>query len=495
MAPTMRQTRMAGLSKSRILAHRQCPKRLWLQTYRPELAETDPGAAVRLAQGAQVGEVARQLYPDGVLIAGDDLRQALRDTAEVLARSPQCPVFEATFEHESVLVRVDLLLPDGEAYRLVEVKSSAAVKDYHFSDAAVQAWVSENAGVPISRTQIAHIDTSFVYSGRGDYRGLFTHADISQEVSAFSPEIPAWAEAARLTLSGEEPRIAPGAQCHEPFECPFFAHCAPREEGPTGSPPEDLPRARALATELRLEGYTDLRQVPAERLSKPLHRRVRQAAVTGSAELDLEAGRFLSAQPHPRYYLDFETVNFAVPIWADTRPYATQIPFQWSCHVEAAPGAVTHRAYLAHGPDDPRRRFAESLLDAVGETGPIFVYNAAFERRIMRELAARFPDLGPRLHAAIGRIIDLLPIARAHYYHPEMHGSWSIKAVLPTIAPELGYEDLEVGDGGMAQDAFRAMIHPDTSAERRAALRRALLEYCERDTVALVRLVRVFRGN
>jgi hypothetical protein len=486
---------MAGLSKSRILAHRQCPKRLWLQIYRPELAETDPGAAARFAQGAQVGEVARQLYPDGVLIAGDDLRQALRDTAEVMARSPQCPVFEATFEHGGVLVRVDLLLPDGEAYRLVEVKSSTTVKDYHLSDAAVQSWVTENAGIPISRTEIAHIDTSFAYSGHGDYHGLFAHADISQEVSALSPEMPAWAEAARATLSGEEPRIAPGAQCHEPFECPFLAHCAPIEERPTGYPPEDLPRARALATELRLEGYTDLRQIPAERLSRPLHRRVRQAAVTGSAELDPAASKLLSAQAYPRRYLDFETVNFAVPIWPETRPYATQIPFQWSCHVEIAPGAVTHRAFLADGLDDPRRRFAETLLDAIGQTGPIFVYNAPFERRITRDLAGYFPDLAPRLHAAIGRIVDLLPLARAHYYHPEMHGSWSIKAVLPTIAPELAYEDLEVAHGGMAQEAFRELIHPDTSVERSAALRRALLEYCERDTMALVRLVRHFEEN
>jgi len=244
-----------------------------------------------------------------------------------------------------------------------------------------------------------------------------------------------------------------------------------------------------------LEGYTDLRQIPAERLSRPLHRRVRQAALTGSAELDPAAGKLLSAQAYPRRYLDFETVSFAVPIWADTRPYATQIPFQWSCHVEAAPGAVMHRAYLADGPHDPRRRFAETLLDAVGETGPIFVYNGAFERRIMRELAEYFPDLAPRLHPAIGRIVDLLPLARVHYYHPEMHGSWSLKAVLPTIAPELAYEDLEVGDGGMAQAAFSEMIHPDTSAERGAALRRALLEYCERDTMALVRLAHYFQGS
>ena len=176
-------------------------------------------------------------------------------------------------------------------------------------------------------------------------------------------------------------------------------------------------------------------------------------------------------------------------------PIATQIPFQWSCHVEAAAGAVMHRAYLADGPDDPRRRFAETLLDAVGETGPIFVYNAAFERRIMRELAEYFPDLASRLHATIARIVDLLPLARAHYYHPEMHGSWSLKAILPTIAPELAYHDLEVGDGGMAQEAFREMIHLDTSEERSATLRQSLLAYCERDTLAMVRLVRHFEAT
>jgi hypothetical protein len=119
--------------------------------------------------------------------------------------------------------------------------------------------------------------------------------------------------------------------------------------------------------------------------------------------------------------------------------------------------------------------------------------------RLQRRLRASHPEragrafLAPRLHAAIGRVLGLLPLTRAHYYHAEMHGSWSIKAVLPTIAPELAYADLDVADGGMAQQAYREMIHPTTSVERRAALRRALLAYCERDTMALVRLVRISR--
>lgn len=116
---------MAGLSKSRLLAHRQCPKRLWLQIHQPELLPaTDIATQARFNTGNQVGEIARSLYPDGVLIDTDNLQQALRDTAEVLATSPTLPIFEATFDYDGVLVRADLLLPEIGGYRLVEVKSS-----------------------------------------------------------------------------------------------------------------------------------------------------------------------------------------------------------------------------------------------------------------------------------------------------------------------------------------------------------------------------------
>jgi hypothetical protein len=74
-----------------------------------------------------------------------------------------------------------------------------------------------------------------------------------------------------------------------------------------------------------------------------------------------------------------------------------------------------------------------------------------------------------------------------------MHGSWSIKAVLPTVAPELGYEALgEVRDGLAAQTAYLEAIDAKTPEPRRTALRRALLDYCRHDTLALVRLVEFF---
>lgn len=487
------QPKRHGLSKSRILLHRQCPKRLWLKVYRPELEEIDDGSQSRFATGVHVGEIARRLFPEGVLVDGDDLGQAISDTQAILAGEKR-PVFEATFQSGGVLVRADLLLPAKNGYRMVEVKQSASVKDYHLADAAIQSWVARQAKLPLASVEIAHIDSSFVYPGGGDYRGLFRYADISEPVAAMEAEVPGWVSAARETLSGEEPRIAPGAQCETPFECPFFGYCSSPASAEDGYPPEILPYGGALAAILRGDGYTDLRDVPEGRLGNIKHRRVWRVTRSGQAELDPEAGKLIAALPYPRYYIDFETINPAVPVWAGTRPYM-QVPFQWSCHVETANGAMSHRAFLADGQSDPRRLFAESLMEAVGADGPILVYSAPFERSRLQELAGYFPDLAPALQAAIDRIVDLLPIAREHYYHPEMRGSWSLKAVLPTIAPELDYGNLEVADGGMAQEAFAEIMQPETSPERRQQLRAALLLYCERDTLAMVRIAHYFESG
>jgi len=254
-----------------------------------------------------------------------------------------------------------------------------------------------------------------------------------------------------------------------------------------------LPHHNGLSARLREESYDDLRQVPEERLTKSLHRRVHACAQSGSAYLDPMARIQLIDLPYPRFYIDFETYAPAVPVRAGTRPYATQVPFQWSCHSEGEDGQLRHQAFLSEGSGDPNRAFLDSLLQVLGDVGTIFVYNAGFERGRLRELAALFPELGEPIHGIMARIVDLLPIARAHYYHPDQHGSWSIKAVLPTIAPELAYDGLMVADGRMAQSAFQEIIDPLTITEQRQALRQALLDYCERDTLAMVRIAWFFQ--
>jgi hypothetical protein len=481
------------LSKSRLVAYKQCAKRLWLQTFRRELAQQSEASTNRMAQGHLIGAAAHRLFPAGRLIAYvDDLPAALRATQEALARPGDVTLFEPALRCSDILVRADVLVRADGRYRMIEVKASTKVKDYHVTDTAIQTWVARGAGLDVARVELAHVDNQFVYAGDGDYRGLFAFADLTDAVAPLQEQIPLWIAAAQRDLAGPMPDIAVGPQCNDPFECEFLAFCAPES---AEYPVDLLPNGSRLARQLRSAGFEDLRDVPLDRLPRDDHQRIWRATRTGAAELDPAAVAKLDALPWPRWYVDFETVGPAVPLWRGTRPYQ-KIPMQWSCHRQDADGTLAELPpFLDTAGDDPRRAFAETLVAAIGGDGAIIVYNASFERSVLLQLADAFPDLAPALRDMAGRIFDLLPFAREHYYHPAMMGSWSIKKVLPTIAPDLDYANLEsVQSGEMVEPVYFEMIATDTPPARKQALADALLTYCARDTLAMVRVAQFLGG-
>lgn len=485
-----------SLSKSRVLDYLQCPKRLYLSVNQPELAQESADRQERIEAGKKIGRLTRTMFTDGILIAGDnvDLAAAVELTRLAMRDHPDRPLFEATVKHQGLLVQSDILIPDGDGYRMVEVKSSTEVKDHYLQDSAVQTWALENAGVKVNSVAIMHVDNGFDYGGSGNYRGLLKEVDVTESIQMFVEQVPMWIEDCRHLLKSGMPAVDIGKQCDKPVECPFKGHCG---AGQSEYPVHLLPNAagKRVAELLKAEGYQDLRDVPAGKLENENLERIRRVTVSGVAELDAAAGQAMAALHFPRYYLDFETIQFAIPIWPDTRPYQ-QLPFQWSCHVETTAGQLEHFEFLDVTGEPPLRRFAESLIETLGGDGPILVYNQAFEKSRIQELAIMFPDLAPQLTSLLDRVVDLLPIARQYYYHPAMKGSWSIKAVLPTIAPDLDYSALdEVQDGGSAQLAYAEAIANETPADRREELRRALSIYCSLDTMAMVRLAQFFAAG
>lgn len=483
---------MHFLSKSKVMSGLQCPRRLWLEVKRPEWMHFSDRAEQSFEFGHEVGAVARQLFPEGVLIGFEgELSSALAETGHLLNRAGDMTLFEATFQHGRVLVRADVLSCRGEGFHLVEVKASTSLKPHYLNDVAIQAWVIEGAGLPLKTIQLWHVDNAFVYPGGGDYRGLFVRHDLTEEVLELMKQVPAWAAGCQKALSGGEPAIEVGKQCRDPHDCPFLDYCEPVE---AEYPVSILPHGGALAGRLRMEGYKDLRDVPQDRLGTERHLRVWRVTRRGLAELDGGAAKELATLAYPRYYMDFETVQFAVPVWPGTRPYE-QLPFQWSCHIEDQNGRLEHREFLDTEGQAPMRRFAETLIEALGDKGPILVYSN-YERTVLNQLRKRFPDLEDSLVAIITRLVDLHPVAKDYYYHPAMMGSWSLKDVLPTIAPELDYAGLgEVRDGGGAQNAYRDIVSPHTDELRRQALIADLRAYCYRDTLALVEIARFFEGR
>jgi hypothetical protein len=269
-----------------------------------------------------------------------------------------------------------------------------------------------------------------------------------------------------------------------------MSHCS--ANGPE-YPLSILGRHRTLRDTLIAQGYRDLRDIPEEAIGDGRPRQLWEATLAGRVSVDTAAATLLRGLGYPRYYLDFETIQFAVPIWAGTRPYE-QLPFQWACTVEHENGSIEHREFLDISGAAPMRACAEALIAALGTEGPVFAYTG-FEARIIGEAAARYSDLAPQLYAIIGRIVDLHELARSYYYHPTQKGSWSLKAVVPTIAPELDYGALsDVADGTSAQLAYFEIIDPATPEQRKRELIDALRVYCRRDTEAMVRLVGKLEG-
>jgi hypothetical protein len=484
------------------MAYRQCPKRVWLEVHQPDLRVDTAASQKNFATGHQVGEIAQQLYdPAGLgtviepFAEGIDAALALSLT---LLDTPQ-PIFEAGFAAEGAMAFADVMLPlqnTPKSWRMVEVKSSTSVKAIHREDVAVQAFVARAAGVPLSSIALAHINSKWVYPGGGDYQGLLVENDLTDEAFARGAEVQRWIEGAQSAVAQTTaPAIAIGKQCHEPYACGFYAHCTsqvPQAEHPIDWLPKPL--SKGLVALIATKGITELRDVPDHLLSA-IQQRIKNVTLTNEAYFDQAgAARVLATHTLPAYFLDFETINYAVPIWPGTRPYE-QIPFQFSVHRLSDTGQLTEQAFIDLSGNDPSEAFAKALVAACHEPIPIFVYNAGFEKTRIKELAEKFPPLAQALLALISRVVDLLPIAREYYYHPSQQGSWSIKAVLPALCPDLRYEDLEgVQDGGMAMTAFAEALAPQTTPARKAEIERQLLEYCKLDTYAMVRLWGAFTG-
>lgn len=483
------------LSKSRVQSGRQCHKRLWLELHDPKASRWSTSAQTRLDEGTRFGDLARDLLGGGVLISADHLHvdEALSETAALLARpDAEAPMlFEPAFSHEGVRVRVDGFQRHGDHDTLIEVKSTTAVKPEHLWDCAIQTWVARGTGRNVTRVMHGHVDTSFRYQTEGDYQGLLKLVDITTEVETLVPQIPRIVEELKQMSVGPMPAITTGSRCFAPYECPFLSHCRATEPpGPT-FPIDLLPRAGALVEKLANAGYLDLRDVPETELRNPTHRRIASATRTGETFVSDDLQNLLANIEYPRSYLDFEAIAFVVPRWLGTSPFQ-QLPFQFSLHTESRDGAVRHNAFLDTSGQSPLLGLVENLLDAIAPNGSVVVWNQGFEGARLRELSELFPQYAESLLAIVDRMVDLLPIYRRHYYHREMRGSWSIKAVLPTIAPGLDYRELDVTDGGEAQRAYLQACDSGTSEGVREQLRTQMLAYCERDTWAMVRLAHAF---
>ena len=487
----------ANLSKSKFLAGQQCLKRLYLQCYQRELAgEPDEKLQAILDQGQEVGLLAQKSFPSGVLISEDHLhhKEAVTRTKELISDKKIPAIFEAAFNFEDILIRVDILerLPRNR-WRLIEVKSSTKTREYHPPDVAIQKYVLEQCGFKVSEACLMHLNREYVYNGKMyQLNKLFTIDNLTGEIKSFEKEVPVHIKEQWKTLALKKaPDVETGPQCTDPFECEFYSHC--HEE-----PPTDwvgyLPRIGKKADELIEMGIASIHDIPDSFSLTDTQRRACECVKKNKPYYDRDLKDEIAALKYPIYFMDFETVNPALPRYTGMRPY-DKFAFQWSVHVQKKPGAkTTHHEFLQDDGDDPRGAFITALLSVLEEhkKAPVIVYSP-FESGVLTEFSSLFPKYAKRIEKIKNRLWDLLQVIRANVYHPQFLGSFSIKYVLPALVPDMSYDGMEVSDGMQAGIAYEKLVHGDLNPKERQSLKKALLEYCSQDALAMVRLLEHLR--
>jgi hypothetical protein len=483
---------MTMLSKTKLLNGLRCLKSLYLTVHHPELATpTTPEDQARFDQGTAIGIKAREYYPGGVLIenAPWDFGGSLAKTRQLID-SGVTTIYEAAFEYQGCYARLDIIQYNAETkcWCVFEVKSSTKVKPEHFEDAGLQVWIAVGSGLSVEQINILHVNNQCPYP---DLQDLFTVADVTSEVmqrqAAIHPQIQ---KLQGVLQERDVPDVDIGPHCTSPYDCVFKQHCWQQKQIPKLSV-FNLPRIGKKQWVFYQDGILHLDDPRVHGLNTLQERMVTCFKTKRRYVHQPTIEKSLAEWTFPLIFLDFETINPAIPRYDGSRPYE-QIPFQFSAHIWPAFDAeVSHCEFLHDSLDDPRPALIEALLEACGHQGSIVSYNAAFEAQCITALAIYAPQHQGALQRVRARLVDPLPIVRDAVYDTAFHGSFSLKAVAPALlGDDHSYEGMVVADGGAAQRAFEELIASDTPAGRKVLVRKAMLEYCEKDTFVMVELVR-----
>jgi hypothetical protein len=475
-----------SLSKSRFVSGLQCPKKLWWQVHEPDAPElaTPPDQQAVFDRGHEVGALARTYVPGGILIDLPYYETAARVEATRQAIDAGAhAIYEASFIADDVFVAVDILERHDDGFSLAEVKANLDVKKVHIPDVAIQVHVARRAGLSIHTAEVMHLNRECRYP---DLSNLFVREDVTAQLEDELRAAPARIDGLQVVLAGPLPETETGRHCTKPYPCPFLARCWPELPEHHVSTLYGI-QARKVAA-LLADGYETLLDLPDDFEVSGAAKRQLQSIRMGEPVIEPGLAEALQSLTPPIAFLDFETIGPPVPVWPGCRPYQA-VPVQFSCHVLDS-DQLTHHAWLAEGAGDPREAIARAMITACAGAKTVLAYNATFERQCIRALIDALPHLAAELTALSGLIEDLLAVVRNHVYHPDFQGSFSIKNVLPALVPGLGYDDLEIQDGGTASAKLEVLLLGGDAftPEERLNLREQLLRYCEFDTMAMVRL-------
>ena len=486
------------LSKSQYIKGLQCPKAFWFYRHRKDLApEITPAKQAVFDTGNEVGLLAQDYFEGGIEVVADywDVEKSIELTGQYIEKGYK-QIYEATALHPAngLYSRIDILCKadDSDQWDLIEVKSSTSVKDYHIDDLSFQYYVFSNAGYKIRHCYMMVIDNKYQRSGEIDPQEFLRMECITDQVIVKQEEVEFRAEKLLTIASSKtEPIVDIGARCNKPFECDYKEHCWKHVPDYSIFNIYQSGKAEEIVNSISSFSINDIPDDALPSGSKLIDISSYRSGTIFVDEQNID--KFLKRLEYPLYYLDYETVWPAIPLYDGARPYQ-QVPFQFSLHIQRSPdSALEHHEFLHRDASDPRSAFAKFLIEVCGDRGSVIVYNQSFEEKRNSELARDFPEFALSLGNINARMIDLLvPFKNRWLYHPDQKGSASIKSVLPAFT-DLNYVEMDIAGGEDASRLYKHFVEGIIDEGEVEKLWSDLSKYCALDTLAMVELIDVLR--
>ena len=487
------------ISKSKYCKASQCKKILWLDKNKQEEKDDTARRSV-LENGTKVGILAKGLFGKYQEISyNEDLTKMIEKTRELLNNKPNI-ITEASFEYNHNFCSVDILKNDKDGVEIYEVKSTTHIEEIYMEDIAYQYYVLSKVGLNIKKACLVYINKEYVRHGDLEIEKLFKIEDVTEVIQKKQNEIEITLEEIDKFMEQytekEEPNIALGMQCMIPYECSYWKYCTRNLPKPNVFDIANMKKEKKF--EKYNKGLISFEDLKHEEMNSKYLEQIEFELQNLEPKINKDAIReLMKSLKYPLYFIDFETVQLAIPEYEGTKPYQ-QLPFQYSLHiVRKENGEVEHREYLAQIDDkDFMRHFAENMIKDIPDDGSVIIYNNSFEPARINELSRMYPDLATELQRINSQMVDfLVPFRNRDYYMKEFQGSYSIKKVLPALYPndsELDYHNLPVvHNGEEASDTFLSLR--GKCKEEQELLRHGLLEYCKLDTYAMVNIWQKFK--
>jgi len=472
-----------NVSKDIFLNTLACHTLGWLMRVKEVKRPSPPtlGEIFRMEQGRDIEMRARSLYPSGLAIEDADLDLAHKKTMAAIKDPKVSVIFGATFLANSFATKADILQRTREGWSLNEVKSSILDKPEFIDDMAYTAMVAEKCGLKISDASLLLISKDFRL-GMGNDR-LYVKIDHTNEVlSQVDLFKPLWEQVERITSAPRKPEPKLKFVCKK---CGLFEECLGAD---IMNHILDIPRLSQKKFDALTErGIVRIEDIPDSFALTEIQARIRESVKKNKMFVGAGLKGALESISWPVYYLDFETVMTAIPLYPDIAPYST-IPTQYSVHKCSGVGRdLEHFQFLADPSGDCRKEFAENLIRTLGDSGSVLIYGT-LEKTILSGLSNVFSSLSGEINSLVERMISLESIVGANFYHPDFHGSTSLKVVLPVLVPELSYDSLEIKDGDSAMAAFAYLALGRYKGEKAGEVKKNLKAYCAQDTLALCKV-------